>query len=69
MPDYVAALIVAGSGLLAQVIARFRCIHRREAGCVSGCTEHGLQHNDDNEIDCHKYELHGRDVLVLSAKN
>ncbi len=74
MPEYVTASIVAGSGLLAQIIAIIRCIIRPDENtgacrCVSGCTEHQLEHGDEHEVYLQKVDLHGREVLVVSAKN
>ncbi len=67
MPEYVTASIVAFSGLASQVIARIRCLWRPETGCISGCTEHSIQKEPEHEITCQKFDLHGQEVLVLSA--
>ena len=67
--EYVTAGIVAGSALVTQCIARVRCIYRKENGIVSGCTDSKLEHTDEHEIDCQKYDLHGHEVLVVSAKS
>ena len=66
MTEYITASIVAGSGLLAQVIARIRCIFRPGVGCVSGCTDRPLEHDADPEIVLQKVDLHGTEVVVIS---
>ncbi len=68
MPAYVTACIVAGSDLMAQAIARVRCIFRPGVGCVSGCTEHQLEKDEEHDVDCQKFDLHGRDVLICTAR-
>ena len=68
MPEYVTAAIVAGSSLVAQGIARVRCIFRPGVGCVSGCTEFALEHGEDHEVDIQKVDLHGRQVIIVTAR-
>ena len=68
MPEHVTASIVAGSGLLAQIIARIRCVTKpdEEGHCfiASGCTEHQLLAS--HELDVQKFDLHGAEVIVMT---
>ena len=73
MPEYITPSIIAASSLCAQLIARIRCVTRPdETGrcqMISGCTDHRIDGTDENEIIVQRYDLHGRDVLVMTAKS
>ena len=72
MLEYVPAAIVAGSGIAAQIVARVRFVLRpdEEGKCqfISGCTDHRIDGTDDHEVDVQRFDLHGKGVLILSAK-
>ena len=72
MPEYVTAAIVAGSGIAAQIIARVWFVVRPDENgkCIwsSGCTDHRIDGTDDHEVDVQRFDLHGKDVLIMSAK-
>ncbi len=72
MPEHVTAAIVAGSGIAAQIIARLRFVLRpdEDGKCqfISGCTDHRIDGTDDHEVDVQRFDLHGKDVLIMSAK-
>ena len=65
--------LTSGVSVATLVIARIRCMCRPcddsgQQKCQSGCTDQPLQ-KDEHELDCTKYELNGRDIIVVTAKD
>ena len=65
--------LTSGVSVLTLVIARIRCICRPcddtgQQKCQSGCTDQPLQ-KDEHELDVSKFELNGRDIIVVTAKD
>ena len=71
MSEVALVAVTSAVSVLTLVISRIRCIIRPCAGdgerCISGCTDQALRRDEHNIDVCH-YELNGRDVLVLTAK-
>ena len=54
------------------LLSRLRCIVRPCAAdgdkCIRGCTDQPLR-KDDHELEVSHYNLNGREVLLLTAKD
>ncbi len=73
MGDIGLVALTSGLSVLTLVIARIRCICRpchddSSKMFESGCTDQPLV-KDDHELDVSKFELNGRDVIVVTAKD
>ena len=70
-PFEVVALTSAAS-IATLVLSRIRCIikpcNQDGEKCVSGCTDQPLR-KDEHELDISHFELNGREVIILTAKD
>ena len=72
-PVLLASIVATLGGLAAQVVARVRCICKPhpvtgELVCLSGCTDQKLEH-DEHSLDISTYEIAGKQVLLVTAKD
>jgi len=72
MSTFEVVALTSAASVLTLVISRLRCICRPCAAdgdkCVSGCSDQPLR-KDEHELDISHYELNGRDIIVMTAKD
>ena len=64
------SLITTAGGLLMQLIAKIKCVYRRtEDGCQPACAcMDGKLEKEQDELEVHKVEVNGIDMLYVSKK-
>ena len=64
------SLITTAGGLLMQLIAKIKCVYRHsEDGCQPACAcMDGKLEKEQDELEVHKVEVNGIDMLYVSKK-
>ena len=65
------SLITTAGGLLMQLIAKIKCVYRHntEDGCQPACAcMDGKLEKEQDELEVHKVEANGIDMLYVSKK-
>ena len=65
------AIVSSAFSLAALVVSRVKCVYRRtEHGCQPACACSGqpLEHQEE-EIECRRVEIEGKEVVVLIKKS
>jgi len=64
------SLITTAGGLLMQLIAKIKCVYRpTEDGCQPACAcMDGKLEKEQDELEVHKVEANGIDMLYVSKK-
>ena len=64
-------IISSAFSLAALVVSRVKCVYRRtEDGCQPACACSGqpLEPHQEEEIECRRVEIEGKEVVVLIKK-
>ena len=72
MSTFEVVALASATSVATLLLSRLRCIIRPCASdgdkCISGCSDQPLR-KDEHELDISHYELNGREILVMSAKD
>ena len=72
MSTFEVVALTSATSVATLLLSRLRCIIRPCASdgdkCISGCSDQPLR-KDEHELDISHYEINGREILVLSAKD
>ena len=72
MNTFEVVALTSATSVATLLLSRLRCIVRpcSQDGdkCVSGCTDQPLR-KDEHELDISHYDLNGREVIIMTAKD
>ena len=72
MSTFEVVALTSAASVATLIISRFRCIMKPCSPdgdkCISGCSDQPLR-KEDHELDCSHFDLNGREVLILTAKD
>ena len=66
----IGSLITSGSALIGVVLAKCRCIYKRdsEGNCLPACGFSDKPLNDHHEIEIFEHQIHDTPVLIITKK-
>ena len=72
MSTFEVVALTSATSVLTLLLSRLRCIVKPCSPdgdkCISGCTDQPLR-KEDHELDISHYDLNGREVIILTAKD
>ena len=71
MSTFEVVALTSAASVATLIISRLRCIMKPCSPdgdkCISGCSDQPLR-KDEHELDISHYELNGRDIIIMTAK-